>query len=185
MSVLWVIARSAGLVSMVALTATVVFGIVSSADFPKGTWSRWLRKEVHRRIALVACAMLGLHIAAVVLDSFVDVGWVNVIVPFSSTYDRLGIGLAAISIDLIIVLVATSLAQKHLRFVTWQVIHVTAYLAWPIAILHGLVSGTDDLLTWLLALVGALAVVTVATIRIGHQRKHPASASVKRPSVSA
>lgn len=184
MSVLWIVARSAGLVSMVLLTAAVVLGIISSADFPKGHWSRWLRKEVHRRVALVACAMLGLHITAIVLDSFVDVSWINVIVPFSSSYDRLGVGLAAISIDLAIVLIVTSLAQKHIPFITWQMIHLTAYLAWPVAILHGLISGTDSLLTWLLASIGAIAVALVATIRIVAQRKKPTPVLAKRTSVS-
>jgi sulfoxide reductase heme-binding subunit YedZ len=169
---------------MVLLTATVVFGVISSADFPKGRWSRWLRKEVHRRIALVACVMLGLHITAIVLDSFVDVSWINAIVPFSSSYDRLGVGLAAISIDLLIVLIVTSLAHKHIPFITWQMIHVTAYLAWPIAMLHGLVSGTDNLVTWLLALIGSIAVAFVATIRVVTQRKKPVPVAAKRTSVS-
>src|SRR5262249_33960958 len=45
--------------------------------------------------------------------------------------------------DLVLVIVATGVARR--RFAgwpaTWRAMHVTAYLAWPLAILHGLLAG--------------------------------------------
>ncbi len=185
MNLLWVLARSAGVVSTVLLSATMVFGIMSSADFPRGYWSRWLRKEVHRRIALLACSILALHIVAVVLDSFVDIGWMNVVLPFSSTYDRLGVGFAAVALDLLLIVMATSVAHKHLPFITWQVIHTVVYLVWPVAILHGILSGTDDLLVWLVSLGGAVAVATVAAIRWINPKRRKSKSSPDRIHVAA
>ena len=74
---------------------------------------------MHRRVAYLACAMLGIHIAAIVADSYVSVDLLNVVVPFSSSYERFAVGLAAISIDLMLVLVITSLGRRFISFNIW------------------------------------------------------------------
>jgi methionine sulfoxide reductase heme-binding subunit len=190
MSVLWLMSRSAGLLSVVLLSATVAMGIVSSSQFPRGRWSRWMRGQIHIRVAYLACAMLALHVAAIVLDSYVAVNALDAVVPFTSSYDRIGVGLAAISVDLVIIVVLTSLLRSRLPFLTWQRIHVLAYLAWPVAIIHGLVSGTDDLLTWTVSLVGSLTVALIALFRIlpsaqPRRRPVPAGPASRRPTDSS
>ncbi len=166
MNLLWIISRSSGLAAVALLSAVVVLGILSSADFGSRRWSRFVTNGLHRRIAYLACAMLGLHIVAVVADSYVDVGALSVIVPFTSGYERFAVGLGALAVDSMVVIVATSLTRRHLPFRVWQAIHVIAYAAWPLAILHGVLAGSDDLLALGLSMGGALAVAAVALFRV-------------------
>ena len=71
----------------------------------------------------------------------------------------------------------------------WQVVHVAAHHAiWPLAILHGLLAGTDDLLALGISMAGALAVGSVALFRI-FSRATPrpaarATASLQSPSTN-
>jgi len=180
-SILWILARSTGLIATVLLSAVMVLGILSSGDFRSRPWSRYLTNGMHRRVAYLACAMLGIHIAAIVADSYVSVDLLNVVVPFSSSYERFAVGLAAISIDLMLVLVITSLGRRFISFNIWQTVHVVAYAVWPLAILHGILAGTDDLLAWSISLISTLAVATVALVRFFGQSKKP----TRRPAVAA
>lgn len=166
MSLLWIISRSSGLMATLLLSAVVALGILSSADTGSRRWSRFLTSGLHRRLAYLACTMLGLHVLAVVVDTYVDIGALNVFIPFTSSYERFAIGLGAISFDLLIVLMATSLTRRHLPFRLWQVIHLAAYAIWPLAILHGVLAGTDDWLTLAVSAAGALTVGTVALLRL-------------------
>ena len=166
MNLLWILARTSGLAAVVFLSAVMVLGILSSADFGRRRWSRFVTNGLHRRIAYLACAMLGLHIITVVADSYVDVGAISVMVPFTSGYERFAVGLGALAFDAMVVLIATSLTRQHLPFRVWQMIHVAAYAAWPLAILHGVLAGTDDLLSLALTMICALAVGSVALFRV-------------------
>lgn len=166
MNVLWTIARSSGLIVTILLSAVIALGILSSADMGSRRWSRFLTTGLHRRIAYLTCAVLGIHIAAVVLDNYVDLNVVDALVPFTAEYARFAVGLGAIAVDLLIVLILSSVLRAHLPFTMWQMIHVSAYVIWPLAILHGLLAGTDDWLTLGVSLVGALAVGTVALLRM-------------------
>lgn len=166
MNLLWVIARTAGLASVVLLSATVTLGIISSADFGSVRWSRLITNGLHRRLAYLACGLLALHIAAVVVDSYVDITPLDVVIPFSSSYQRFATGLGALAVDVVAILIITGLTRKHLPHRLWQWIHATAYLAWPLAILHGVLAATDDLLTLVLSLLGASAVAAAALLRV-------------------
>jgi hypothetical protein len=61
MSILWILARSTGLAATVLLSAVMVLGILSSGDFRSRPWSRYLTNGLHRRVAYLACAMLGIQ----------------------------------------------------------------------------------------------------------------------------
>ncbi|HEY2689477.1 MAG TPA: hypothetical protein VGJ50_13625, partial [Streptosporangiaceae bacterium] len=96
-------------------------------------------------------------------------------VPFLAHGRRFYIGLGTIASDLIILLVVTGIARG--RFAArwpwaWRMIHATAYLCWPLAIVHGLLGGraAKPYVDWsygaCLALVAlALGIRHVATIR--------------------
>ena len=69
---------------------------------------------------------------------------------------------------MLIALVVTSLLRRRLGYRSWRAIHWLAYASWPIAVLHGLGSGTDAKSWWLLALtvVCVAAVVIAVLVRV-------------------
>ncbi len=50
----------------------------------------------------------------------------------------------------------TSLLRQRIGYRTWRAVHWLTYASWPIALLHGLGTGSDVKATWLLALSVAL-----------------------------
>jgi hypothetical protein len=168
-SAYWYLTRSTGAVSLVLLTVSVVLGILGSLRFAWAPrWPRFAVDSMHRDVSLLVLVFLAAHIITSVLDTFAPIKVADAVIPFSSSYRPLWIGLGALSFDLLVALVITSLLRRRLGYSAWRAIHWLAYASWPVAVLHGLGSGSDTKLWWMLALTGAcgLAVVVAVWIRL-------------------
>jgi hypothetical protein len=66
-----------------------------------------------------------------------------VFLPFHSPYRPIYIGLGALCLDLMLAVLLTSALRHRVGYGSWRFIHWLAYLCWPIALIHGLGSGTD------------------------------------------
>ena len=67
------------------------------------------------------------------------------------------IGLGALSLDLMVALVVTSLLRERIGRRVWRAIHWGAYALWPFAVLHTIGAGTDASRTWMIAFLVACA----------------------------
>jgi methionine sulfoxide reductase heme-binding subunit len=161
-SPLWYATRATGVVALVLLTLTVALGIAGASRLESRNWPRVITTGLHRNISLVVVAFVLVHVLTTVLDSFVSISIVAAVIPFSAGYRTFWLGLGAIAFDLILALVITSLLRSRLSYRAWRAVHLLAYASWPIALWHGLGTGTDSKLPWLLA-IDALCVLVVAT----------------------
>lgn len=172
----WYLTRGTGLVSLLLLTATLLLGITQSVRWASRSWPRFIVAGLHKNVSLLVTVFLGLHIATAVLDGFAPIGWIDAVLPFHSPYRPLWLGLGALSFDLLVALILTSLVRGRLGHRAWRAVHWTAYACWPLALVHGLGTGTDASARWALAVSGAcfLAVVAALAWRLAHARPEPA-----------
>lgn len=162
---LWYATRATGLVALVLLTVSMALGLLSSVRYQRPDWPRFVTLGLHRNVSLLALAFTVAHILTAVLDSFVNIPVQDAVVPFISTYRPLWTGLGAVAFDLMIALVVTSLLRTRMTFRLWQLVHWAAYLCWPIAVLHGLGTGSDTPTRWVLVLtVACVAAVAGLTL---------------------
>jgi methionine sulfoxide reductase heme-binding subunit len=175
---LWYLARGSGAVSLCLLTLTVVLGIATSARWATADWPRFVVAGLHRNLSLLAVAFLGLHVASVVVDGFVPIRWLDVVVPFTSAYRPLWLGLGAVALDLLLAVLLTSLLRVHLGHRVWRGVHWAAYACWPVALLHGFGIGSDNRQLWMLALdvLAIAAVASAACWRLAIAPTRPAAA---------
>jgi hypothetical protein len=96
-----------------------------------------------------------------VLDSFVAIPLPDAFIPFIGSYRSFWLGLGAISFDLMLALIITSLLRSRMTLRSWRLVHWTAYGCWPVAVLHGLGTGTDTRARWVLLLTAACVLVVV------------------------
>ncbi len=149
---LWYATRAAGLVTLVLLTASMVLGILNAGRFATRGYPRFVIQGLHRNLSLLALGCLTLHVGTTVIDTYTSIGLQDAFVPFMSGYKRWWLGLGAIAADLMITLAITSLIRQRISPRLWRAIHWMGYLCWPVAIAHGLGTGTDHSATWVLAL---------------------------------
>jgi DMSO/TMAO reductase YedYZ heme-binding membrane subunit len=163
-SVYWYLARGTGAVTLLLLTAVVVLGILGPLRVTGGRWPRFAIDTLHRDLSLLVIALLVVHIVTSVLDSFVSISLTAAVIPFISSYRPLWLGLGTVAFDILLALVITSLVRRRLGYQRWRLIHWLAYASLPIAVLHGLGTGSDAKIWWMLLLTAAcVAVVVIAT----------------------
>jgi methionine sulfoxide reductase heme-binding subunit len=157
---LWYLARGTGVTALILLTVSVALGISSRARRPFLGLPRFALASLHRNVSLLATVLLTIHIVTLMLDPFAQIRLVNLLVPFTSAYRPLWVGLGTLSLDGLVALIVTSLLRERIGHRTWRVVHWAAYAVWPTALIHALGSGTDSGTTWLRA-VAALCTLTV------------------------
>jgi DMSO/TMAO reductase YedYZ heme-binding membrane subunit len=170
-SPLWYVTRGTGAVTLIVLTASVVLGIAQTRDWRLGGVSLFAVGSLHRTLSLFAVSLLVVHIVTTLLDPFPHIAVLTAAVPFVSSYRTLWLGLGTIAADLLVALVVTSLVRRRLGYGTWRGIHWFAYACWPVALLHGLGTGSDGRTSWMLfltiACVGAVVLALAGRLAAG------------------
>jgi sulfoxide reductase heme-binding subunit YedZ len=159
-SILWYATRGAGIVSLILLTAVMCLGILTTVRWQRPGWPRFLSAELHSNVALLSIVFLVIHVVIAVVDPYTALGWASAFVPFSSDYRTLWLGLGSVAMYLFAALIVTSLLRNRLGLGAWRLVHWIAYLCWPIALLHGIGTGSDTGAPWLW-LVDAACIVAV------------------------
>ena len=141
---LWYVSRATGVASIALLTAVVVLGaLVSGRRRPHGEQATVVM-AVHRWLSLGMVAFLLVHIATAIVETYVSIDLVSALVPFTSGYETLWVGLGTLAVDVLVAILATSWWRHRLPERAWRVVHYSAYLLWPMALVHGLVLGTAN-----------------------------------------
>jgi predicted ferric reductase len=138
----WYLMRASGFVALILMTATIGLGVSNLGRLAKGQWTRTVAALVHRNVSLLAVVFLVIHIITAISDKYVKVPALSILIPGLSRYDPLWVGLGALSLDLTLAVVVTSLLRARLRQRTWRLVHWLAYLSWPSAMLHAIGSGS-------------------------------------------
>jgi predicted ferric reductase len=164
-SAYWYLTRSTGAVALVLLTLTVLLGVIDVRRWSTPTWPRFVVDSLHRNVALMTMIFLVLHILTSVLDSFAPISLTAAVIPFITTYRPFWLGLGAISFDLLAAITITSLLRRRMGHAAWRATHWLSYASWPVALVHGLGTGSDVKSTWLLLLsIVCLVAVLIAVL---------------------
>jgi hypothetical protein len=125
-----------------------------------------------------------LHVITTVADGYAPISFLNAVLPFTSSYRPVWLGLGAVAFDLLLALTITSLLRARIGYGRWRALHWLAYASWPIALVHGLGTGTDARVTWMqIVAAGSVACVVGAVLwRVASSRVAP---SVRTASIVA
>jgi sulfoxide reductase heme-binding subunit YedZ len=145
---LWYLSRGFGLVSFVLLTVSLAIGVAQITRISLPGLPRFVIQGFHRNVSVLAVTLLAVHITSALLDPYVSIRVASVFIPFAGPYRPIWLGLGALASDLLVALVVTSLVRERIGARAWKLIHWGAYACWPIALVHGLGTGTDSRIGW-------------------------------------
>jgi sulfoxide reductase heme-binding subunit YedZ len=163
-SSLWYFSRGTGAGALVLLTGTLALGVVDVARWRSARWPRFVVDAVHGSLALAAVSLVAVHVATSVLDPFAPLRLADAFIPFAGRYRPLWVGLGAAASDVLLALVVTSLLRRRIGPRAWRAVHWAAYACWPLAVAHGLGTGSDTRSGWMLAVT--LACVGIAALAV-------------------
>ncbi|MFJ6069344.1 cytochrome b/b6 domain-containing protein [Streptomyces sp. NPDC093065] len=166
----------AGVLSLVFLSCSVIWGLLAQDRIVLDTRQRILAQAVHRTTAVASVVFLLVHIVVkLVLD---HTTWVAAVLPFGllATEDEafggravlIGFGTLA---SMLMIFVGVTGALRN-RFASpapvaarWRAMHMLAYPAWCLALLHGLYAGRAAkpvfTILYALSVVGVMAALAL------------------------
>jgi methionine sulfoxide reductase heme-binding subunit len=160
--------RATGVVALLLLTAVMLLGLLVTRQGRLPGLPRFAVSGLHRNLSLLATAFVAVHVLTAVTDGYVNIPITAAVVPLASHYERLWLGLGAVSFDLMLAAIVTSLLRRHLSRKAWRAVHLTAYVSWPVAWLHSVYSSGDlqHGALFILAVACAIAVIGAALWRV-------------------
>jgi DMSO/TMAO reductase YedYZ heme-binding membrane subunit len=139
----WYTARAGGIVAWALLAVSVVWGLMLSTRLrPGGAPPKWTL-DLHRFLGGLALIFTGVHVIAIMLDSYVHFGLVDVLVPFASSWHPNWVAWGIVSMYVLLAVEITSLTRRWLPTKVWRRIHVLSLPLFLIATVHFLGTGTD------------------------------------------
>ena len=181
----WYLARASGIVAWLMLTATVSWGVVlATKAFPKKRRPIWLL-DLHRWLGGLTLGFLGIHVVALLADSYMTFDIADLTIPFWSDWKPVAMALGIIAGWLLGIIQATSVAKRHMSTKVWRTIHMSSYPVFWLTTMHGALAGSDSSrVLYQVAALASIALLMWATIyrlvRPGRRRSPGTSRGVNR-----
>ncbi|MFG2351198.1 cytochrome b/b6 domain-containing protein [Streptomyces phaeochromogenes] len=170
----------AGVLSLVSLTLSVLWGLVATDRVFLNTRQRLIAQAVHRSTAVGSVGFLLLHVSVkLALD---HTSAIAVVIPFglgvSGSNGLIGFGTLA---GLLMVITALTGALRSAFSSTvqvagrWRAVHMLAYPAWCSALIHGLFAGREAkpvfVILYSLSLVAVMGALLLRSAPLSFKRK--------------
>ena len=172
---IWYAARASGIAAYIVLSVVVSIGITMGGKAQSRRWPRFAVEDIHRFGGLLVGSLIGVHVAAIALDSFLPFSIGQLVVPFTARYRPLWTGMGIFAAELLLALAITNHYRKRLPHGLWRTAHYANFAVWALASLHGIFAGTDRSAGWLAVLYGASIATVLALVawRIAGGGLHP------------
>jgi methionine sulfoxide reductase heme-binding subunit len=173
---LWITSRASGIAALLCASLAIAAGLLMALK-PAGL--RMLRLELrtaHEALALATFALIVVHGATLLLDPVLEPGLAGILVPFAAGYERVGTALGQLAAYGMLALGLTFYLRRSIGSARWRRAHRLIPAFWALAVLHGLVTGTDAGTWWFLAAVLPPVLAGAALLVARHGRAELARA---------
>jgi predicted ferric reductase len=164
----WYLARSGGVAAWAMLAFSVMWGLVlSTKAFGSKPRPNWVL-DLHRFVGGAAVVFTGIHVVSLVLDSYIEFGLREILVPFASSYRPAAVAWGVIAFYVLLAVEITSLLRKRISKRAWRATHYLSFPLFIVATAHGVTAGTDKD-TFLLRtafIVATAAIGGLTTLRV-------------------
>lgn len=175
----WILGRSLGLASYLALAAMVVLGLWlrhpwrSRLGRPSAAGILW----AHVTLAAGTVVLVAGHLTALALDRYAGVGWTGVFVPWGAHYRPTPSALGTLALYALVLVAGTAALAGSIGRRVWFPLHTVSVLVFCLALAHGILAGSDAYaLRWVYVATGALVLLLQATRWIGARAGHGSAA---------
>ncbi|WP_327034469.1 ferric reductase-like transmembrane domain-containing protein [Micromonospora ureilytica] len=175
----------AGVVSLVALSLTVMLGLLATDRLVLRISHRVLMQSAHRATGVLGVAGLGFHVLTKIATG--RAAATDALVPFVGGRG-LYVGLGTVAALLMVSVIWTGIVRARFADVgpkwLWRTLHSTAYLAWPFAVFHGLNAGRAAAPWVMFSYLGCILLVVLAllvrfSVTIGRRSREQHQAAVR------
>ena len=147
MNVAWYVARTGGILGFTLLTASAVLGLTLAGRPRLARWPRFAIEDVHRFAGMLAGVFIWLHVLVFLLDDYLSFGLTDLLVPGVAPYRPVWTALGVVAAELLLAIAITNRFRTRLPY-TFCAAHVLDFLVWSLALVDGIMAGSDTDTGW-------------------------------------
>ena len=144
----WYLSRASGFVAYVLLWESVMWGLLLSS----GMGRRWMRPprllEAHQFLSTAAMGFASFHGLVLMGDRYMSFPFTAIVVPFASRYEPLLVACGQIGFWLSVLLIVSFHVRRRIGGRAWRRLHYASFAAFWLALIHGLLLGSDSATPW-------------------------------------
>jgi predicted ferric reductase len=104
--------------------------------------------DLHQFASLIGLAFAFFHALILMGDKYINYDLAQVLVPFNSSgYKPVWVGLGQVGFYLLAIVGLSFYVRKRLGNRSWRLVHYFSFLTFALALLHGILAGTDSTVT--------------------------------------
>jgi predicted ferric reductase len=172
--VLWYLTRTTAVAAYVALTLSVILGMLRAIARTSGERLSWIVDELHTFIASLAGGLIAGHLLSLKFDTFIPFTLNNLLVPGDQPYRPLATNLGVFALYTMTVVLVSSWFRALIPYRFWRFLHIFSFVAFGLVTAHGLLAGSDASEPWQRALygmaIGAVGFLTLLRLFGGKKR---------------
>lgn len=185
----WYVVRVSALFAYLALTGSVVYGLLLSTGLLDRFAHRTVSFTLHQDLSAIGVSLALVHAAVLMIDRSVPFTPNELLVPFSAPYRPIWVGVGQLALAASLLVLLSFYVRKRIGQKRWRQVHYLSFLAFLGATVHGLMAGTDTAARgFVVAYAVLLAVVSfllayriVLAIAARHGPPRVAAAGAARP----
>jgi predicted ferric reductase len=131
------------------LFLSVAWGLVATTSALGRSVSKATATTVHQFMSTCGLVLAALHVAGLLVDSFMPFSITDVAIPMAAGYRPLATAFGILAMYAVVLVVVTSWLRKRIGTTWWRRTHLLAAPAFCLALLHGVFAGTDAARPWM------------------------------------
>jgi predicted ferric reductase len=144
----WYLSRGSAFVALGLLWASMMLGMLITNKMARFWPGAPTAFAIHEFVSLLGVGFAMFHAIILLGDHFINFTPAQILIPFASGYLPLWVGLGQLGFYITLIVTFTFYIRQSIGHKAWRVIHYASFLTYVMAVIHGLVAGSDTSLSW-------------------------------------
>ncbi len=141
----WYLARSSAWVAYGLLWLAMVFGLLMTNKLARAWPGGPTAFDLHQHASLLGLAFALFHGLILLGDRYIQASLAQILIPFAYTgFNPLAVGLGQIALYGLALVGLSFYVKAQIGRQMWRMIHLLSFSVYALALLHGIVSGSDS-----------------------------------------
>ena len=144
----WLLERLFAFLAYLAITGSVVYGLLLSTKVLDHLAHRPVSFLLHKDLAAIGVGLAAIHGMLLGLDHTVPFSMAQILVPGLAPHSTLGVAFGQVALYLALIVTGSFYVRRRIGPRAWRTLHYLTFLVFLGATVHGVVAGSDSGSVW-------------------------------------
>lgn len=178
----WYLTRASAFAAYLLLWWSMALGLAITNRLARAWPGGPSLGSLHEHASLLGLGFTALHALVLLRDQYIGYTLAEILIPFANTsYRPLWVSAGQVGFYLLALVVLSSYVRRWIGTRFWRLTHLLSFLAFVLALAHGVLSGSDTATGWAGAiyLASGLSLLVLTIYRVGARPPRPASTTTR------